>query len=440
MNKNKRQIFPQKKGKHLTFSKRCSIEVLLNEGQSMRYIAERIGCNPSTVSREIKNHAITQKSHTNDCLNRNNCTKKHVCGGTSCTKRCKTCNKCKKYCEDYVQSFCDILEERGLCNGCHKTSFCIYEKRIYKPEIAENEYREMLVGRRNGFDLTGEQLEYINQQVSPLIRKGQSPYHIKQALGDDLIISESTLRRMIAGNELDVRQIDLKEAVKRKPRKRRGNMKQELTSPAKAGRMYEDFLLYTSENEVNVIEMDCIEGKQEDNCAILSLHFVTFHMQLYYIMPAHTSECVVNVLDMIEESIGSELFRDLFSVILTDNGHEFWDIDGMERSVTSGERTKIFFCDPNRSDQKGACENNHKLFRCIVPKGTSIDCYMQSDMLFITNNVNSYCRKSLFGSCPYDIAMKVICDDFFLLLGLEKIPAKDVQLTPHLFKFIDSAN
>ena len=440
MNKNQRQIIPKKKGKHLTYSKRCSIETLLNEGQSMRYIAERIGCNPSTVSREISNHAAIQKSHTNDCINRSTCHRKHVCGGNSCTKKCKTCNKCKKYCEDYVQAFCDIQEEKGLCNGCRKIPYCHYEKRFYKAEIAENEYRETLVGRRNGFDLTGEQIETINEQVSPLIRKGQSPYHIKQALGNELCISETTLRRMIAGNELDVRQIDLKEAVKRKPRKNHRNMKQELSSPAKAGRMYEDFISYISEHEVGVVEMDCIEGKQEDTCAILSLHFVTFHMQLYYIMPAHTAECVVEILDMIEESIGNKLFSQMFPIILTDNGHEFWDINGMERSVTSGNRTKIFFCDPNRSDQKGACENNHKLFRCIVPKGTSIDCYMQSDMLFITNNVNSYCRKSLFGSCPYDVAMKVICEDFFLFLRLEKIPAKDVQLTPHLFKFIDTAN
>ena len=137
---------------------------------------------------------------------------------------------------------------------------------------------------------------------------------------------------------------------------------------------------------------------------------------------------------MIEEAIGSEMFSDLFEVILTDNGHEFWDINGMERSINTGERTKIFFCEPNRSDQKGACENNHKIFRCVVPKGTSIDRFQQNDMVLITNHVNSYCRKSLFGSCPYDHAMQYIDADFFVFLGLEKIPAKDVELTPQLLK------
>lgn len=439
MNKNK-NVLPKRKGKHLTYPQRCVIEALLGEGQSIRYIARKIDYSPSTVSREIRKHTVIKKSHSNDCLNRSNCNKKHACGSISCTKKCKTCNKCKKHCSEYIQAFCDTLEERGLCNGCNKITCCNFEKHLYKADVAENEYKELLVNRRNGFDLTYEEIERINELVSPLIKKGQSPYHIKQALGSELFISESTLRRRIASNELDVRLIDLKEAVKRKSRKRRNSMHNELTSPSKVGRMYEDFLCYITENEVSVVEMDCVEGKKEDSCAILTLHFVTFHMQLYYIMPEHTTACVVSVLDMIEEAIGCELFAELFEVLLTDNGHEFWDIDGMERSITEGVRTKVFFCEPNRSDQKGACENNHKLFRCIVPKGTSIDGFNQADMVMATNHVNSYCRKSLFGSCPYELAMRVIPEDFFILLGLELVDAKDVQLTPSLLKRYHTAN
>ena len=421
------------KGKHLSFAKRCKIETLISEGQSMRYVAECIGCSPSTISREIKQHAFIQKSNMNDCLLKSECHRHNVCGGSSCKKKCKTCNKCKRYCSDYVQVMCDLLEERTLCNGCRKLPYCSLEKKLYKAEVAERQYRELLVGRRNGFDLTLEEIENINYVVSPLIKKGQSPYHIKQSLGNRLIISESTLRRMINNNELDVRAIDLKEAVKRKPR-RKINHLNELPSPTKVGHLYEDYLDFISQNDVSVVEMDCVEGKKDDICAILTLHFVTFHMQLYYIMPSHTSESVINTLDMIEESIGSTLFKSLFEVILTDNGHEFWNINGMEQSISSGTRTKVFFCEPNRSDQKGACENNHKLLRCVIPKGTSIDTLSQADMVKITNHINSYRRKSLFGSYPYEQAMKYIPEDFFILLGLETIPADEVNLTPQLIK------
>ena len=143
---------------------------------------------------------------------------------------------------------------------------------------------------------------------------------------------------------------------------------------------------------------------------------------------------------MLEESLGPELFREIFELVLTDNGHEFWDINGIERSVTSGKRLKLFFCEPNRSDQKGACENNHKLFRCIVPKGTSIDGFLQHDMLLATNHINSYRRKSLYGKSPYELAEKYLPEDFFLLLGLEIIPPKEVTLNPSLLKTAFSLN
>ncbi len=420
------------KGSHLTYGKRCKIEVLLDEEHSMRYIAECIGCSPSTVSRELNRNRTIAKSHTNDCLLRSECTRRHACGSSSCMKKCKTCNKCKKYCEDYIQALCSLLEERKFCNGCRKMKYCHFEKILYRADVAEKNYRDLLVNRRNGFDLSCEEIEKINSIVTPLVRKGQSPYHIKKSLGDALPVSESTLRRMINGNELDIRAIDLKEAVKRKQRTHRNGIHNELTSPTKVGHLYEDFLEYIHTHDVGIVEMDCIEGKKEDKCAILSLHFVVFHMQLYYIMPEHTAECVVAVLDMIEESIGTPLFRELFEVLLTDNGHEFWDIAGMERSLTCGKRTNVFFCEPNRSDQKGACENNHKLFRCIVPKGTSIDAMMQFHMQLITNHVNSYRRKSFYGSSPYEQAMANMPEDFFILLGLEMVPDTEIILSPSL--------
>lgn len=45
------------------------------------------------------------------------------------------------------------------------------------------------------------------------------------------------------------------------------------------------------------------------------------------------------------------------SLYFTDNSSEFADILGMETScITGKQRTKIFFCEPNRSDEKGSCE------------------------------------------------------------------------------------
>ncbi|WP_130836043.1 hypothetical protein [Lachnoclostridium sp. Marseille-P6806] len=157
-------------------------------------------------------------------------------------------------------------------------------------------------------------------------------------------------------------------------------------------------------------------------------------MQLTFILEKHTAADVVNTPDKIEASLGKNLFSACFPMILADNGHEFTDISGMERSLFGGQRTNVFFCEPNRSDEKGECENNHKLLRSVIPKVSSLACVAQSDMTRLTNHVNSYARKSLFGKCPYELAMTVLPEDFFLLLGLKRIAGNEVMLTPELVK------
>lgn len=424
-----------KKRTRLTMEERCKIETLLQEKKSIRYIAASLDKAPSTIMREIKLHSQTKKSRRNDCIYRLDCNRHHLCGRLDCKHLCRKCNICKKYCPDYVQSYCETLQQSPyVCNGCKKHGICSYETNTYLAVTAENEYRDTLTGMRSGFDLTLQELSDINDMVSPLIQKGQSPYHIKQTLGTELSISESTLRRLIDHCELDARNIDLHSQVKRKKRQRRNTGKLSIPSVSKTGHLYKDYLEYMAENDVSPVQMDCVEGAMGDKAALLTLHFPVFHMQLAFIMDEHTSANVVNTLDKIESVLGKNLFKDTFPLIITDNGHEFTDIERMERSIFDGVRTKIFFCEPNRSDQKGACENNHKLIRYIIPKGTSLESYMQSDISLMVNHINSYARRSLFGKCPYDVARSVLPEDFFILLGLEQYPMNEVHLKPSLLK------
>lgn len=105
----------------------------------------------------------------------------------------------------------------------------------------------------------------------------------------------------------------------------------------------------------------------------------------------------------------------------------------MEAScVTEKQRTKIFFCEPNRSDEKGSCENHHKMIRYIIPKGSSLEPYTQADITLMMNHINSYKRKALFGLSAYNLAQNALPDDFFTLLGIEEIPAEKIILRPSL--------
>lgn len=420
------------KRKRLTYEERVIIEDMITRKESLRAIATKLNKSASTISREIRNHCNTEKNRTNDCINRYSCTTKQLCNPT-CKGECKKCLRCKRYCSDYVQSFCEKLQEPPyVCNACHQKYVCTYEKKFYHAKKAEAAYRELLVNRRSGFDVTLGELETINDKVSPLIKNGLSPYHIKQVLGDELPISEATLRRMINSCELNARNIDLRSQVKRKQRNSLRSSDYKTDIKAKIGHMYKDYLKYIEENDTPTVQMDCVEGKKDEAATLLTLHFPEFKMQLAFIMDNQDCGNVIKMLDMIEESIGQELFKNIFPVILTDNGHEFSDIQGMERSIYGGKRTRIFFCEPNRSDQKGNCENNHKYIRYIIPKGSSLEAYRQADISLMMNHINSFYRKSLHGKSPYDVAKQILPEDFFLLLGLESIPPANIVLKPSL--------
>lgn len=429
------------KNTHLTYDDRVRIETLLGEGASLRYIAERLDKSPSTISREIRRHAQTNTPRKcYDCMHFNGCSVHNACSPTSsCPKKCKGCQKARACCPDYTQVSCGRLGESPLhlCNPCHKRHLCHFEQRLYSAESAHRQYRDGLANSRNGFDLTGEQLDRIDRIVTPLVKKGQSVYHIVRTNREGLAVSESSIRRLIKAGELEARDIDLKEAVRRRPRKK--DRARPEPPALKAGHLYCDYLEYIKGHDVPVVQMDCVEGRQGDRRALLTLHFTLPHMQLAFLLEEHTAAQVTAALDAVERKLGKDLFASCLPVILTDNGHEFWDIAGMERSVYGGTRTKIFFCDPNRSDQKGQCENNHKLIRDIIPKGTSLDGLTQEDVQLMMDHINSYKRKSLFGCCPYEVAGKMLPRDFFSLLGLKRIRGGQVTLSPKLLKLGNSS-
>lgn len=433
----------------ITILDRRQIQDGLNLGMSVSDIAKQINKSSSTVKREIERNFDTVKSKGNDCLNKKNCKERNACYKECNHKLCKQCKsiKCYEECSNYVKAYCDRLCDSSphVCNGCPKIQRCSYEQNVYKAGVANSKAEQKKQSKIRPFRVSDEKLREIDEYISPLLKNGQSPEAALSTVKHVVGISSSTLRRMIDRGALTARNIDLPEKVSRRPRRKTKRKNKDIyavISEKKKGHLYADYLSYLEEHDDIVVEMDCVEGRKTDKEAILSLHWKEFHMQLYFIMPVHDAANVVEQLDIIEEALGLDLFRECLPIILTDNGEEFSDIDGMERSCThEGEqRTHIFFCEPNRSDEKGSCERNHRLLRRIIPKCTSwndsrnmsIHGLTQFDMNLATNHINSYARPDMNYLSPYAAAMPVLSEDFFILLGLEVIPPKEILLKPEL--------
>ena len=426
---------------HMDIYTRTQIQEMLNNGDSVSKIAGILGKSVSTIKREIERNAKVMPRSGNDCLNKKLCYERKACNAACNKKLCKHCKSvdCCLKCTDYVPSYCDrLLKSPHVCNGCDKIYQCVYERHLYRAPDADRLYKAKQHDRSEGFNMTESEVKRIDKLISPLLKNGMSPHAALQTVKSKVKIGESTLYRMIDTGLIKARNIDLPEKVSRRPtklRKRKSKDAYAVLTTEKLGHMYSDYLEYTAKHSVFTVEMDSVEGKKTDKAAILSLHWRDPHMQLYFMLDVHDPGHVVEMLDRIEISLDSlALFRKCFPLILTDNGQEFTDIKGMGRSVLEPgkQRTHIFFCEPNRSDQKGSAERNHRLLRRIVRKGTSVQSFTQFEMSLATNHVNSYVRKKIGDICPYDRAVKILPEDFFLLLGLEKIPPDQIILKPSL--------
>lgn len=421
--------------KHLSLDERSTIASLLNQKAPIREIARVLNRPPSTISKEIHRNSKIYPSKQKNCKNYFSCKIKGLCQG--CNLSCKQCSKCFSICTNFTPYVCKKKDSHPLkiCNACHQFYNCHSDKTRYEATYAQKTNDERNHNSRSGFNLTDDEMETLNELVTPLILKGQSPYSILQSINDKISISESTLRRIIDACKLDARRIDLREAVKRKPRRKSPRGMKEFTPiQSKIGHTWEDYMELLKTTDISAVQMDCVEGLVTDKKAILTLHFPLPHLQLAFIMDSHTAKCVVDTLDLLEYSLGKQLFSELFEVILTDNGHEFTDIEGMESSIFGGKRTSIYFCERNRSDEKAECETNHKMIRDIIPKKTSIQKLVQPQITLMMNHINNYPRKSLLGKSPYDTARALMPKEFFDIIGLEKIPYDKVILKPSLLK------
>jgi IS30 family transposase len=434
---------PPGKGAHFTIEDRAKIEYGLNKGHSIRSIAKDLGKAPSSVSREIDRNCTPISEYANSCAKISFCKVHHACGDMTCNALCRArcISTCYENCPEFELFECERLKKSPhVCNACsnlnRKAQPCKRDRKVYRAIEAHTKYRDVLVGRRSGFDLTLAELVDLDNIVSPLLKKGQSPYHIVKT--NTLPVSLSTLYRIVDSGDLAAGNIDLRQKLRRKPRKteRHGEKIAKRIQEAKVGHMYGDFLKYMDSHDTFHVEMDCVIGKRDEPPAILTLHYPGLQMQIAFYLPEHTAVNVISTLDSIEQLLGYELFCETFPVILTDNGSEFADVAGIERSsVNSGcKRTNVFYCEPNRSDQKASCENNHRLIRDVIPKSTSLVPYDQYDITLMMNHINSYCRKKSFGKCAYDLAMDVFPEEYFTLLGLYKIEPKEVFLKPQLLK------
>jgi IS30 family transposase len=151
-------------------------------------------------------------------------------------------------------------------------------------------------------------------------------------------------------------------------------------------------------------EMDTVVGgKGASHSVLLVLTERVTRNELLFKIPDKSMNSVVSALDRYEKVIGTDNFRDRFKSITMDNGSEFYDQAGIERSVIDGKsRTIVYYCHPYCSFERGSNENQNKLVRRWIPKGSDIGKYSDEDILRIQDWINHYPRKMFGGKSSAD--------------------------------------
>lgn len=323
--------------KHLTKTDRLRIEAYTNAGQKPKEIAETLGVHISTIYRELQRG---QYEHLNS---------------------------------DYT------TEMR------------------YSPDIAHERYRENLrakgpqlkIGKDHAL-ATHIEKKIADEKYSPAAVLGEIA---TQGLQFETTISTTTLYSYIdKGVFLRITNKDL--PVK-STRKRGYHKVKEAARPSKGESIEKRPEDVDSRETFGNWEMDTVVSARPSKKALLVLTERKARKEVVRKLEDKTAASVNRALDDLERRYG-ELFPLIFRTITCDNGPEFADTDGIERScLQGGKRTKLYYCHPYSAYERGSNENANKLIRRFLPKGTSFEDLTDERVAQIEDWLNNYPRKIL---------------------------------------------
>lgn len=418
------------KNLHLTVQERIIIEKGIENGSTKAAIALTIGKDKSTVGKEIKKHRelVHKSSYKINCANMKNCSHNHVCDN----------------CADFKPFTCNRRDRSpGACNGCSKYTYCRYDKYRYKADFSHKKYREDLVDSRTGINMSYEECKAMADIIVPLIKAGHSPYHIVTN-HPELNISEKTLYSYIENGifrEFGLLDIDLRIKTKRKITKKASNKyKKREDKKYLNGRTYDDFINYTAENKnLSVVEMDTVYNNGSTGPFMQTFKFLDYSFMFIVYQEEKTAKSMVEGVDLLEKILGKDLFSEEVAIIKTDRGSEFCDAEGFEKEENESRRTRIFYCDPMASGQKGSLENNHKEIRYICPKENDLKdlgLNSQEKANLIVSHINSQSKEHLKGKSPLEVMefMNPALYQKFKDFGIERINKDNIVLKPYLLK------
>ena len=244
------------------------------------------------------------------------------------------------------------------------------------------------------------------QFVEQMVKRGFSPYAIlkeirRQGLSFQTKVCLSTLYNYIdKGLFLHIGNKDL---MHKGSRRKKYGIKETVKRAPKGESIEHRPDSINEREEFGHWEMDSVIGKREKGNTIIAMTERLTRMEFVFKSKDKSAVSTVQILNRLERMYGAS-FRKIFRTITVDNGTEFSQYKQMERScLTKRQRTKIYYCHPYSSWERGSNENQNGMIRRFVPKGTKIEQYSQQDLNRIADWINDYPRAIFDGRSSRDL-------------------------------------
>ena len=145
-------------------------------------------------------------------------------------------------------------------------------------------------------------------------------------------------------------------------------------------------------------EMDTVVGRTGGSgVCLLVMTERTTREEIIRRLPYRSQRSVIRSLRGLERR-PDNLFASMRS-LTCDNGSEFWDFAAIERSTLNPKNTRcaLYYTHPFSAFERGSNENNNRIIRRFIPKGSDIADFSLKAISDIEQKINTMERHSLGG-------------------------------------------
>ena len=246
----------------------------------------------------------------------------------------------------------------------------LIDREIYCPDVAENKYRANLAAKGPALKLGNDYklAAYIEQKI---VEERYSPEAVLLKIKEERLTFSVTLSKWTLYSYI-TKGVFLGVTNKSLPRKGKKKNKG-----------------YRKVRAAHLPQGDSIEDRPEE----IAERAMPGDWEMDTVVSCKKDAARLLVLT-------ERMFRRIFRTITVDNGSEFADCEGMERScLTKRARTHIYYCHPYSAFERGSNENANSLIRRWLPKGTKLSEVSQAEIEQIQIWMNNYPRMVLGGRC-----------------------------------------